>query len=366
MSLVDAVASPPKVWGGSRLAIVGCTGLVGTTVLKSLVGRADMWDDVVLLDVAGRAGQIIPVRQEYRKVHPLTLEALDEVDIAVCALPPEQALEWVPAAAQHGTRVVDCSGVFRDDPQIPLVSAEVNAAEVAESAATIVSSPGSLALAATVALAPLHAQYVLSDVAVTALTPASASGRRGIERLLTETAAVSGSRDLGFRAGDVRAKIMGTLDQEASPFAAPLALNVVPWVGDGGGTDSSLEEAFCSETRRLLQAPEVRVSATCVQVPVLVGETCVFVVRCEKPAPVDAVRALLVNAPGVVVLDDADHGEVPTPIDVVGSDPAFAGRVRQLPDTPRGVSFVMCSDNLRLGSALNAVRIAEEMARVAA
>lgn len=364
MTATDQLCTAQPHVTGRRVAVLGSAGLVGRTLVESLTRLSDVWHSIALFDVAEHAGAHIEVRGHQHVVHELTDAALADVDVAICALPEDLAKVWVPKAAQRDITVVDCSGVYRDEPAVPLLAAHVNLAEAERSECGVYSSPSSLALSALTALWPLHRQWGLASVNATALMPASAMGRSGSQRLLAEMAVLSHSTDLGRRSGDVRARLLDELDQDSSPFAAPLALNVSPWVGSAPDFDTSSsapERAFRSEVQRVLQTDDVKISVTCMQVPVLVGETLSFHLTFKKPVSVAAVREVLVSAPSVVVIDDVESLELPTPIDAVGSDPAFAGRIRQEEDSPRSVSFVQCSDNLRLGSAVNAALIAQSV-----
>jgi aspartate-semialdehyde dehydrogenase len=213
------------------------------------------------------------------------------------------------------------------------------------------------------ALGVLHAGWELTELVVASYQAASGAGRVGMARLYDELEVVAGHRELGHQSGDVRRLIeheLGTL----SPFPAPLALNVVPWIGtaaEDGWTSEELK--IRNETRKVLGLPDLRVSATCVRVPVITTHSVAVHATFARRIDVAEARQALVEAPAVVVLDDPGNLEFPTPSDIVGSDPRFAGRLRQALDFPNTLDFFICGDNLRKGGALNMVQVAELVAK---
>jgi aspartate-semialdehyde dehydrogenase len=210
-------------------------------------------------------------------------------------------------------------------------------------------------------LAVLHAQWELTELVVTSFQAASGLGRAGMARLHDEIAVVAGDRELGMRPGDVRRAI----DHELGPsmFGGPLALNVLPFAGSHVGDGWSSEESkIRQETRKILGMPELKVSATCVRVPVVSAHSVSVHATFSRSITVAKARQALVEAPGVVVLDDPEQGEFPTPVDMVGADPRFVGRMRQAIDFPRTIELFVCGDNLRKGAALNMLQTAELVA----
>jgi aspartate-semialdehyde dehydrogenase len=184
-----------------------------------------------------------------------------------------------------------------------------------------------------------------------------------VDRLLDELEVVAGDRSLGSVSGDVRRAIVDKLGDGPSPFPAPLALNVVPWAGsrrDGGWTSEELKVR--NESRKILGIPELKVSATCVRVPVVTTHSLAVHATFQDPVSVEQARAVLMEAPSVVVVDDPESMEFPTPVDSVGTDPTFVGRLRQALDFPNTLDLFVCGDNLRKGAALNTAQIAELVA----
>jgi aspartate-semialdehyde dehydrogenase len=345
------------------LAVVGATGTVGTVMLSILSQRSDVWGEIRLLASARSAGKVLKVRGEDVVVQELTAEAFDGVDVAMFDVPDEIAEQWAPIAVSRGAIAVDNSGAFRMDPEVPLVVPEVNPAQVRNRPKGIISNPNCTTLTMIDALGALHAGWGLKEIIVASYQAASGAGKSGIDRLYDEIAVLSGNREVGQHAGDVRAAVSDKLGED-SPFPAPLALNVVPWAGslkDGGWSSEELKVR--NESRKILGLPDLKVSATCVRVPVVTTHSLAVHAVFEEPLTAEAARQALVEAPGIVVLDDPAEGEWPTPADVVGSDPTFVGRIRQSLDLPNTIDLFVCGDNLRKGAALNTAQICELLAK---
>ena len=344
------------------LAVVGATGTVGTVMLSILSQRSDVWGEIRLLASARSAGKVLRVRGEDVVVREITAEAFDGVDVAMFDVPDEIAARWAPIAVSRGAVAVDNSGAFRMDPEVPLVVPEVNPAQVRNRPKGIISNPNCTTLTMIDALGALHAGWGLKEIIVASYQAASGAGKSGIDRLYDEVEVLAGNREVGQHAGDVRAAVSDKLGEE-SPFPAPLALNVVPWAGslkEGGWSSEELKVR--NESRKILGIPDLKVSATCVRVPVVTTHSLAVHAVFEKPLTADAARQALVEAPGIVVLDDPAEGEWPTPADVVGSDPTFVGRIRQSLDLPNTIDLFVCGDNLRKGAALNTAQICELIA----
>ena len=345
------------------LAVVGATGAVGTVMLRILGQREDVWGEIRLVASERSAGRVLTVRGEDLVVQALTPEVFDGVDVAMFDVPDEISAEWAPIAVSHGVVVVDNSGAFRMDPDVPLVVPEVNPAQVRHRPKGIISNPNCTTLTMMDALGALHAGWGLKELVVASYQAASGAGQAGIDRLYDEIAVLSGRREAGQHAGDVRATVNEKLGED-SPFPAPLALNVVPWAGSlqvGGWSSEELKVR--NESRKILAIPDLKVSATCVRVPVVTTHSLAVHAVFEKPLTAEDARQALVEAPSVVVLDDPAAGEWPTPADVVGSDPTFVGRIRQALDFPNTIELFVCGDNLRKGAALNTAQIAELLAK---
>ncbi|MGW6914761.1 aspartate-semialdehyde dehydrogenase [Kitasatospora sp. NPDC054939] len=340
-----------------NLAVVGATGAVGEVLLGLLSLRHDIWGEVRLAASPRSAGRKTVVRGETVEVVALTEELFDGIDVAVFDVPAEVSAQWAPIAAAKGVVVIDNSGAFRAAGDVPLVVPEVNAAALRIRPRGIVASPNCTTLTMIAALGALHAEYGLAELVVASYQAASGAGRAGAESLRRQTALVAGA-EVGEQTGDLRALIA---DHE--PFAAPLALNAVPWAGtlvDGGW--SSEEAALRDESRRILGLPSLRVSATCVRIPVIRTHGLAVHAVFEREVTQEHAREILRDAPGVVLYDDPAAGEFPTPNDVVGTDPVWVGRIRRSLDDPAALDLFLCGDNLRKGAALNAVQLAELVA----
>jgi aspartate-semialdehyde dehydrogenase len=341
------------------LAVVGATGAVGTVMLELLSARKNVWGEIRLIASPRSAGRTLTVRGEEVIVQALAPEVFDGVDVAMFDVPDEVSLEWAPIAAARGAVVVDNSGAFRMDPQVPLVVPEVNPDAARNRPKGIISNPNCTTLTMIVALGALHREYGLRELIVASYQAASGAGQIGIDTLLDQINKVAGDRALGSRAGNVRQAI----GEDLGPFPAPLALNVVPWAGSLRENGWSSEELKVrNESRKILGLPDLKVSATCVRVPVVTGHS--LAVHAVFGAEVDAEEAneLLRHAPGVVLVDDPGAGEFPMPADAVGTDPTWVGRIRRSLDDPRAIDMFVTGDNLRKGAALNTAQIAELLA----
>jgi aspartate-semialdehyde dehydrogenase len=345
------------------LALVGATGAVGTVMREIVSTREDVYGEIRLVASARSAGRRLPVRGEELVVQELTAEVFDGVDIAMFDVPDEVSKQWVPIAAERGAVVVDKSGAFRMEPDVPLVVPEVNPEAVRERPRGIISTPNCTTLSMMAAMGALHAEYGLSALVVASYQAVSGAGVAGSERLYAEIEAVAGDRTLGQTAGDVRKAIESRLGDADSPFPAPMALNVVPWAGslkeDGWASE---ELKLRNESRKILGIPDLKVSSTCVRVPVITTHSLAVHATFERPVDVAGARAILEAAPTVVVMDDPENSVYPTPVDVVGTDPTYVGRIRQAIDFPNTLDLFVCGDNLRKGAALNAAEIAELVA----
>jgi aspartate-semialdehyde dehydrogenase len=341
------------------LAVVGATGAVGAVMCELLSARKNVWGEIRLVASPRSAGRTIVVRGAELTVRALAPDVFTGVDVAMFDVPDEVSADWAPIATARGAVVVDNSGAFRMDPLVPLVVPEVNQAEVANRPLGIISNPNCTTLSMIVAVGALHRAYQLRELIVASYQAASGAGQAGVEALLDQMSKVSGDRALGSRAGNVRQAV----GDELGPFPAPLALNVVPWAGslrDAGW--SSEEMKVRNESRKILGLPDLKVSATCVRVPVVTGHSLAIHAVFASEVTAAGARDTLRHAPGVIVVDDPAAGEFPMPVDAVGTDPTWVGRIRRALDDPRALDFFVTGDNLRKGAALNTALIAEVVA----
>jgi len=339
------------------LAVVGATGAVGTVMLDILSKRKDVYGEIRLIASARSAGKKLLCRGEELTVVALSPEAFEGIDIAMFDVPDEVSLEWAPVAASKGCVVVDNSGAFRMDKEVPLVVPEVNPEQVKNRPKGIISNPNCTTLSMIVAMGALHKEYVLKELVVASYQAASGAGQSGLDILRKQISEVANT-SVGDNAGDIRSVI-----KDNGPFPAPLALNVVPWAGSLKEEGYSSEELKVrNESRKILGLPTLKVSATCVRVPVLTTHSLAVHAIFEKEVSRKAAQDVLKNAAGVELVDDPENYKFPTPADVVGTDPTWVGRVRKSLDDPKALDLFVCGDNLRKGAALNTAQIAELVA----
>ena len=345
------------------LAIVGATGAVGSTMIDIIDARPSVpWSRIKLVASPRSAGKVLRVRGEDVVVEALAPEVFDGVDIALFDVPDDVSAQWAPIAASRGAVAVDNSGAFRMDPDVPLVVPECNAEAAAHRPKGIIANPNCTTLSMMAAMGALHREFELTALVVASYQAASGAGQPGIDRLQAELAAVAG-KDVGTRSGDVAAALAEAGLAAESPFPAPLALNVVPWAGsvkDDGWSSEELKVR--NESRKILGIPELRVSATCVRVPVITTHSLAVHATFGREITVEAARKVLAAQPSIVLRDDPAAGQWPTPADAVGGDPTWVGRVRQALDFPNTLELFVCGDNLRKGAALNTYEIAETVA----
>ena len=339
------------------LAVVGATGAVGTVMLEILSTRPDIWGEIRLIASKRSAGKRLTCRGQELEVVELTPESFDGIDVAMFDVPDEISAIWAPIAAERGVVSVDNSGAFRMDPEVPLVVPEVNPDQLKNRPKGIISNPNCTTLSMIVAIGALHREFVVEELVVSSYQAASGAGQAGIDSLEEQISTIAGS-GLGHQTSDVREKV-----REFGPFPAPLALNVIPWAG------SLKEEGYTSEemkvrneSRKILGLPSLRVSATCVRVPVMTTHSLAVHARFSKEVTRKEAQELLSRSKGIKLVDDPENKVFPTPIDVVGTDPTWVGRVRQSLDDPKALDLFVCGDNLRKGAALNTAQIAELVA----
>ncbi len=339
------------------LAVVGATGAVGTVMLEILSTRPDVWGEIRLIASKRSAGKRLICRGEELEVVELSPESFDGIDVAMFDVPDEVSAIWAPIAAERGVVSVDNSGAFRMDPEVPLVVPEVNPEQVRNRPKGIISNPNCTTLSMIVAIGALHRQFGVEELVVSSYQAASGAGQAGIDSLEAQISAIAGS-GLGHQTSDVRDRL-----KDLGPFPAPLALNVIPWAG------SLKEEGYTSEemkvrneSRKILGLPSLKVSATCVRVPVMTTHSLAVPATFSREVTRKQALELLSRSEGIKLVDDPENKLFPTPIDVVGTDPTWVGRVRQSLDDPKSLDLFVCGDNLRKGAALNTAQIAELVA----
>ncbi|MGH7777612.1 MAG: aspartate-semialdehyde dehydrogenase [Candidatus Dormibacterales bacterium] len=328
--------------GGLRVAVVGATGLVGTEMLKVLHQREFPATGVRAIASDRSAGRPVAFDGASLEVEPIGPGAFEGLDLCLFAAGADVALEHAPAAARAGALVVDNSSAWRMIDGVPLVVPEVNAEDI-RFGDGIIANPNCSTIQLAVVLEPIRRIAGLERVTVATYQSASGYGRELVGELEEQLRALGSGRA-----------------PEANVYPHQLANNVVPGGWQAGADGYSEEEwKIMRETRKILHLPDLRVTATCVRVPVSVGHgEAVFLETSESLSP-DAAREALRAAPGVVVQDDYAAQEYPLPDAARGRDEVFVGRIRQDHSSPRGLALWVVADNLRKGAALNAVQIAE-------
>jgi aspartate-semialdehyde dehydrogenase len=337
-----------------KLVVVGATGAVGTQIMKILEERD--WPATELIPVASprSAGRKLSFQGGVVQVRALDTGVFEGADVALFDVSDELSREWAPAAAEAGSVVVDNSGAWRMDPQVPLVVPEVNPEAISDRSKGIIASPNCTTLAMVVPLAALHRAAPVVRVIAASYQAASGSGMPGVDELWDQTERIAKEADEARegRAGDVL--------QGGDTFVHPIAMNVIPRCGslkEDGYTSEELK--LCNETRKIMSLPNLRVTATCVRVPVMVGHGVALHAEFARAITPDEARSILTAAPGVEVLDDPASDVYPTPLQAAGKDASFVGRIRQDPFDANALEMFCVADNLRKGAALNTVQIAE-------
>jgi len=338
--------------------IVGATGAVGEDLRRIVAERELPVDDVRLVASSRSVGRRVPLRGRDVEVGPLEPEVFEGAAIAFFSAGGAISREWAPVAAARGAMVVDNSSAWRMHPEVPLVDADVNAEAVAEHPIGIVANPNCTTLTITPVLAVLRDLFGLAAITPTSFQAAGGSGQRGMDELAEQSAKLIGDREL----------LRGGARDQALPagevFPHPLAFNVIPQCMGFDEDGYTVEELkLQNEPRKILGLPGLASHPTCVRVPVMVGHSVSVRAVCHRAVDLDAFRAALSAAPGVTVLDDPASAAYPTPLELVGTDGVFVGRIRADLHDPNALLFWSVADNLRKGAALNAVQIGEALLR---
>lgn len=328
------------------VAVVGATGAVGREMLKTLSERAFPAKKVLAFASAKSAGDLVPFGDSELVVEELKEDSFDGVDLAIFSAGGGTSLKFAPHAVYSGCVVVDNSSAWRMDSRCPLVVPEVNP-DALDHHLGIIANPNCSTIQMVVVLKPIMDAVGLERVIVSTYQAVSGTGRKGMDELERQI------RDL-----------LNGRDSENSVYPCQIAFNVIPHIDVFMDNDYTREEMkMVNETVKILENPKVKVSATCVRVPVFYGHAEAVNVQTEKKLTAKDCRALLCQAPGVSVRDNPREGIYPTPLDCGGTDEAFVGRIRDDASIENGLNLWIVADNVRKGAALNAVQIAEELVR---
>ena len=325
-----------------NIAILGATGAVGQTMIKVLEEREFPIDEIRLLASPRSAGKELEYMGVKYKVEPVSPEAFEGIDIALFSAGGSRSKEWAPIAVEKGAVVIDNSSAWRMDDNVPLVVPEVNPEDVKWHKG-IIANPNCSTIQMVVALNPIHKAKKIKRVIVSTYQAVSGAGAKAIRDLEEETKAYFEGKYY-------------------YPEALPqhIAFNVIPHIDVFLDNDYTKEEMkMVNETRKIMHAPDIKVSPTCVRVPVFYGHSESIVIETEEPITPEEAREILKEAPGVIVEDDPHNNLYPMPIEAAGKDEVFVGRIRKDFSFDNGLAMWVVADNLRKGAATNAVQIAE-------
>ena len=325
------------------VAVLGATGAVGGVVLDVLAEREFPLRELIPLASSRSAGNTVTFRGRDLTVREATPEAFTGIDLVFSAVGSSASRELAPHAVKAGAVVIDKTSAWRYDDDVPLVIPEVNPGDI-EWHNGIISCPNCSTIQMVMALAPIERAYGIQRVIASTYQSVSGAGAAAMQELTHQTAAVA--------AGDTPA---------VEVLPRQIVHNVVPEVESFRPEDgyTSEEWKMAAETRKIMHLPDLRVSATCVRVPVYRAHSEAVTIECSRPVDPAGVRAVLSAFPGVSVIDDIENGSYPTALDAGGNDEVWVGRIRRDTSADNGIVMWIVSDNLRKGAATNSVQIAE-------
>ena len=326
------------------MAVAGATGAVGLEMIKTLEQRKFPVGSIKLLASERSEGKELRFNGKPVKVEKLTKDSFKGIQIALFSAGASRSLEFAPAAAASGAVVVDNSSAFRMEPDIPLVVPEVNPHAIAQyKKRGIIANPNCSTIQMVVALKPIHDVARIKRIVVSTYQAVSGTGLKAIDELLAQTRAILNSQE-------VQKKV----------YPHQIAFNCLPHIDvflENGYTKEEMK--MVNETRKIMEDPTIRVTATTVRVPVVHSHSESVNIETEKKLTPQKVREILSQAPGVLVVDNPALNEYPLAIHAAGRDETFVGRIREDESIPNGINLWIVSDNIRKGAALNAVQIAE-------
>ena len=324
------------------VAILGATGAVGTELLALLEERKFPLGKLKVLASERSAGKMIDFAGDRLQIEAVSASSFDDVDIVLASAGGSISKEWLPIAAKAGAVSIDNSSAFRMQPDVPLIVPEVNP-EAAIAHKGIIANPNCTTILLAVAIYPLHQVQPIKRIVAATYQSASGAGARAMEEVKIQSAAI----------------LKGETPQpEILPY--PLAFNLFPH--NSPMTDNSYceeEMKMVNETRKIFGDQDIRITATCVRVPVLRAHSEALNLEFAHPFPVEKAREILESAAGVQLVEDFSKNYFPMPIDASGKDDVLVGRIRQDISHPNGLEVWLCGDQIRKGAALNAVQIAE-------
>ncbi len=328
---------------GYRVGVLGATGLVGTTILELLADRQFPVSEVVPFASERSAGKALEWGEVALEVRALDEETIQGLDLVLSSAGGAVSAEWTPKLVEAGAVVVDNTSYWRMHDDVPLVVAEVNPDDLARHKG-IVANPNCSTMQMVVALKPLYDAAGIERLVISTYQAVSGTGKAAIDELTAQSRAALEDRDT-----------------VASVYPHQIAFNALPQAGSfpEGDDHTDEERKLINETRKILGDGEIRISATCVRVPVVSGHSEAVNVETREPLDPERARELLAAAPGVTVLDDPAAASYPMAIEAAGKDDVFVGRIRRDPGNERALDIWVVSDNLRKGAATNTVQLAE-------
>ena len=325
-----------------RVAILGATGAVGAELMELLQSRNFPIADLKLFASPRSAGRTLTFQGEKLPVEVVSEKSFDNIDVVLASAGGTTSKAWAPKAVESGAVVIDNSSAFRMNPQVPLVVPEINP-EAAATHQGIIANPNCTTILMAMAVWPLHQIQPIQRIVVATYQSASGAGMKAME--------------------EVKAQAQAILQGETPPtesFPYPLAFNLFPHntpLNEQGYCEEEMK--MINETRKIFNAPQLKISPTCVRVPVLRAHSEAINLEFAQPMPVETARNVLSNSPGVRLVEDWQANYFPMPIDASGRDEVLVGRIRQDLSHPCGLELWLCGDQIRKGAALNAVQIAE-------
>lgn len=335
-----------------KIGVVGATGQVGTVMRQILAERNFPVDEIRYFASSRSAGTTLPWQGTEITVEDAATADPTGLDIALFSSGATSSRELAPRFAAAGVIVIDNSSAWRMDPDVPLIVSEVNGAEIANIRKGIIANPNCTTMAAMPVMKPLHTEAGLVRMIASTYQAVSGGGLAGVDELDKQ------AREVADRARELTHDGAAVAFPAPAKFTKPIAFNVLPYAGkyvDDGSFETDEEQKLRNESRKILGIPDLRVSGTCVRVPVFTGHSLSINAEFARPISVSRALEVLAAAPGVELND------VPTPLEAAGKDPSYVGRIRQdsSVDDGRGLVLFLSNDNLRKGAALNAVQIAE-------
>ncbi|WP_099237503.1 aspartate-semialdehyde dehydrogenase [Synechococcus sp. BDU 130192] len=325
-----------------NVAILGATGAVGAELLQLLEERDFPLNNLKLLASPRSAGKTLTFKGQPITVEAVSPEAFEGIDIVLASAGGSTSKKWAKAIVEAGAVMIDNSSAFRMDPDVPLVVPEINPA-AAQQHQGIIANPNCTTILMGVAIYPLHQVQPIQRIVVSTYQSASGAGARAMEEVKQQTQAIL--------AGE---------EPPTESFPYPLAFNLFPHntpIDDAGYCQEEMK--MVNETRKIFGTPDLRISATCVRVPVLRAHSEAVNLEFAQPFEPDQAKDILTTAPGVTVVEDWENNYFPMPMDATGKDPVLVGRIRRDISQDNGLELWLCGDQIRKGAALNAVQIAE-------